>query len=162
MRRKVAIFIVFVLLVVPVGCASTGSTTGDDVMGGLELELFVRRDENAFSLYRVRPDGTLSFAGGYDAVNRDYTWSGQLTETEREQLLGLVRLHEWFDTPFVSSGRPPQWRYRINIRRPGGGRRFTVDGQHARIEPVRELLATAAARRNEQFMRSLPTPGLQE
>jgi hypothetical protein len=131
-------------------------------MGGLDLKLFVSRGENAFALYRVSPDAMLSFAGGYDAVNRHYTWTGQLTETEREELLALIRIHEWFTTPFVSTSRPPQWRYRIDLRRPGEGRRFTVEGRHPRIEPVRELLATAATRRNEEFMRSLPKPGLQE
>jgi hypothetical protein len=162
MRRLTAIVVLLVTLLAGAGCASTGSAAGDNAMGGYELELFVHRDENAFALYHVRPDGMLSFAGGYDAVNRDFSWSGQLTETEREQLLELIRGLEWFETPFVSSGTPPQWRYRIDIRRPREGRRFTVDGRHPRIEPVRELLATAAARRNEQFMRSLPEPGLQQ
>jgi hypothetical protein len=162
MIRMLRMLVATVALSGLAGCAATGPAMGDDVMVGLDLKLFVRRGENAFALYRVSPDGMLSFAGGYDAVNREYTWTGPLTATEREELRALIRVHEWFATPFVSTSRPPQWGYRIDIQRPGEGRRFAVEGQHPRIEPVRELLETAAARRNEEFMRSLPKPGLQE
>ncbi len=128
----------------------------------ISMEMFIENPGDSYAVYRVDEDGVLSFAGGVDAHDRKYTWSGPMTSEEIDRLHALLDEHRWFESGPKSSGTPPGRRYEIELSKPGVVRDFAVLGDGPSISPIFDLLETAARRRHEQFMQTLPKPGQQE
>ena len=164
-RRLTVAVLSFALLPLVVGCSSSPRAEGKDVTGGLALRLFVKLDEDSYAAYRLDADGTLSFAGGQDALDREYSWSGPMTEEEIASLLALIETHGWLEADPESTYVPPQRSFEIRLARSGGkkrARRFEVIGSGPGVGEVYDLLETAARRRHEEFLRTLPQPGFPE
>jgi hypothetical protein len=141
------------------GCAST--PRGADVTGGLVVQMHVESAGRAYELYRVETDGTLRFAGGYDARNEKYTWSGPLTGDEIARLRAIVAEHRWLEDDPASVAEPPDRLYRIRVRRGSDRASFMVTGDSPAVKPAYDLLRTAGERRLDEFMETLPEPGHQ-
>jgi len=150
------------LAALPAGCATTTAADGEDVTGGLKVEMYVAREGESYARYRVETDGVLRFAGGREAQDRKFTWSGPMTGQEIADLRALIAEHGWFDSDPPSTGQPPRLTYQVRLRQAGRRRSFTVSGDSPALTAVRNLLATAARRRNEEFLRRLPAPAEQK
>jgi hypothetical protein len=163
-RHPVAVGLLFAgaVLWLIAGCATTNHDAGPDVTGGLRLEMFIDSGDGSYTRYLVKPDGQISFGGGWDARNRDYTWSGPLTDDEIHRLLALIAEYAWFDRDWPRIGRGEGRTTDITVRQGGRRRSFRVAGEDPAVMPIEELLATAAARRHEEFLRTLPKPGLRD
>ncbi len=131
---------------------------------GLELEMLVTAGDDVASLYLVRPDGTISWGGGYDARHGRTSWTGPLTGEEIDQLHRLLDELEWFtrapasaaDDDGAPRGEPA---YRIKLRWRNGKRDYTVRGPSPDVAPIEELLQRAARRRLDVFLQTLPKAG---
>jgi hypothetical protein len=142
------------------GCASgPSSADGPDITGGLSLRMMIARPGDSFALYEVRTDGTLLYGGGRDALNDHFTWTGPLTAEEIAELNRLVDEHGWFERDIASESDAEGIKTMITVRRAGAKRAFTVRGVSPRVEPVEALMRSAAQRRHDEFIRTLPQPG---
>ncbi len=140
------------------GCAAGGSP--DSPTGGIALEMIVRGEANLAALYRVDRDGSISFGGGVDARNDRVTWTGSMTAAEIDELRRLLEEYGWFERVPVSTGEPPQRRYRIWLRWPGGRKRYKVRGSSPDITPIHDHLERVARRRlgGDPVIQALPRP----
>lgn len=143
----------------PAGCAATGAAKGEDITGGLTLEVYVEAGGGSFARYRVEPDGTLRFGGGQDAIDRRFTWSGPMTGEEIARLSALIDEHRWLEADPPSTGEPAGRKTQVKLRKGPKRRSFAVIGESEVVAPVLQLLETAALRRHEEFLRRLPQPG---
>lgn len=147
-----------VTLVFSAGCAFDSVDTGTRT-GGHRLELEVRRDgAQSIAIYRMNRDGTISYAGGKDALIGSTTWTGELTDKQIDTLVSLLHELQWYTRPFESTGEPPELEQSGFVRGPDGFRKFHVVGEHPRITPMREALEQAAARRLDPVLDQLPRP----
>ncbi len=146
------------------GCATTNGVPiagKDDPMGGVRLELYAKLGMNADALYRVRPDGTISFGGGTRARNGNYSWTGQLTLAECDELLQTLRTYGWFDREPQSSGQPEDHVYQGSISWPSGKNRWEVIGNSPDIQPVYDWLDHVSRRRFDEYLDLMTRPGKQ-
>ena len=143
------------------GCSSLLKAEGPDVTGGVTLELFAQRGEDSFALYAMTADGMLHFAGGLDAYERKFSWSGQMTEEEIERMGSFLDEQDWWHVDPASTRAPQEHVYRVKVRKPGFRRSFEVTGDGAGITPLYELLETAARRRHAEYLEMMPEPGPQ-
>ena len=157
-----AVLIAVLAGALPAGCASTGGSKGQDITGGLTLEVYVEAGGGSYARYRVEPDGTLSFGGGQDAIDRRFTWSGPMTAEEIDRLTALIDEHRWLEADPSSTGEPADRKIDIKLRKGPNRRSFAVIGESEAVAPVLELLEAAARRRHEEFLRRLPQPGEQK
>jgi hypothetical protein len=145
-------------LAVP-GCATGLGADGPGRTGGRTVEMMVQRPERSFARYRVERDGRLRFAGGTDALDRKFTWSGPLTGDEIDALFARLDELGWWRADPVSSGKPPDVRARIELTGPGGRRSFDVIGADPGAASVETILAAAARRRLDGVLDGLPRAG---
>jgi hypothetical protein len=149
--------LIVALAVLLAGCSAPdpGSVTR-----GLSLEVWDRGLENRAVLYRVETDGTISFGGGRDAINQRISWTGPLTADEVDQLWVLLEDHGWLsgEVRAASTGEPRRRQCRIQLRWPGGRKRFRFRGENPDVEPVEALLAEASRRRLQGDLETLPRP----
>ncbi len=126
---------------------------------GFYLELWILGQDRYATLYRVNGARRLGFGGGPDAFNRRINWAGTLTDEQYAELQDLLERHGWFAGTVSSPGEPAERITRVQLRWPGGSRRFKVIGDSADIEPVRELLDGAARQRLRRDLDRLPEAG---
>ena len=163
MRRQTIRLLTCLAMIAATGCGAPRS--GDDLTG-VDLELFVRADQDSFARYRVEPDGTLSYGGGIDAALGKFTWTGSLTESELEQFKVLLQQNRQYRNRPEAPDRPMdtvEYTIRLNITRdagrPSSGTRvYTVTGTCETLEPLHQLLQSAAMRRNADILNRLPQP----
>lgn len=150
-------------LLVPLSIAGGCAAGAAGVTRGVTIDVLVEGEGRSLARYRVERDGTLRFGGGMDAVNGRFSWSGPMRADEIDRLLSLVDEHRWFevDPPSVPSppGEAAGPTYTIRLTGPRGRRRFTVIGESPAVGPARDLLETAARRRHEPFLLTLPRAG---
>lgn len=133
---------------------------GKDVTGGVLLELEVHRPGGSLARYRVEPSGLLSFAGGNDAVAGRYSWSGPLADEEAARLRELLDRHGWRAGARPVEGTPPDdERYEVRLRQAAGRRQLALPLADPGAVAIHDLLESAARRRHEEFLRSLPRAG---
>jgi hypothetical protein len=150
-------------LSIATGCSTTSRrAAGPDVMGGLEFQVQETRPGRSYALYRVQRDGTIEFGGGLDARNGKCTWSGSLTEDERERLLSLLDQYGWPTIGPSSTGLPEGVEYEIQMQWPGQRRTYHVAGETDAVTEIVRVLQAASSRRNQEFLQSLPKAGRQE
>ncbi len=146
------------------GCTTTNSVpvaSLADPMGGVNLELFARLGSNAAALYRVKPDGRISFGGGMKATSGAYSWHGQLSPAECDELLQILQTAGWYDRNPQSSGLPEDHEYRGFISWPSGRKRWEVNGESPDIRPVYDWLDHVSRRRFDEYLDLMPRPGKQ-
>ena len=154
--------LLLVLIAAAAGCKGSAPTTGvPDVMmaDGFYLELSVRNEENYAVFYKVNGAQRLGFGGGRDAMNRQLSWIGALTNEEFERLFELLERNGWFAGTVESTGEPRKNVARATLVWKGGRKRFKRTGRSAQIEPVEKLLADAARRRLDRDLEALPAAG---
>ncbi len=122
----------------------------------------VRNGDDSIAIYNVDTDGVLEFAGGKSAILGRTDWAGDLTDAELDELHRLVLDElDWFGRDFTSTDEPSDLKYTIRVRGKPGHRKIVITGRNNRIEPVQQLLATAAGRRNKAVLDSLPQPSVE-
>lgn len=162
MRRRAAT----TLLVLILGGCATGSAPDLErptvtIADGFFLELWVQGEGNYAVLYRVNGARRLGYGGGLDAINRQLSWTGELTPEELDRLDELLEEHGWYEGKVESTGKPPKHVSRINLRSPRGHRRFKVKGRSSDVTPIEKLLEEASMRRLKRDLDVLPEAGEQ-
>ena len=139
-------------------CASGGSARAPSATGGLAMTMFVRDATKSEVYYEVDEHGTLGYGGGLSARMGTAKWTGPLTPEEIQQLRDLLAQQDWFKAKPQSTLQPPEHLYRVSIAAPENSVRITVKGENEKVEPIREQLATAALRRQNEDLKQLPLP----
>ena len=152
MRPPIALLLLAALLTA--GCAAARGP----VSNGVSLEMEFRRGDDSIALFRVRPDDTIAYGGGRDAIQGRTTWSGPLTAEEAAELRTLLDDRGWFSPVPALTDAAADVAYRVSLAGPGGTARFSLDGESEAVVPVRGLLETAAARRLDPVLVRLPRP----
>ncbi len=137
------------------GCGPDKS--GPDITGGVEISLH-RREGNALAYYDLEPDGTLSYAGGREALAGNTTWTGTLTREQADSVLGLVRKAGLFDRPPESGPKgEPIWI--VKLKWPQGKQSFKAYGLQPSLVPIFERFDELAKARFVDQLDALPRPG---
>lgn len=147
------------LMVLLCGCASNPAARErlPDRTDGLDLRLYIEMNEHTAVLYRVRPEGTLSFGGGRDAFFGHMSWTGDMTDEEIAQLHALLDEHAWFVREPRSNGEPQDYRIEINATGSQRARaRYRIQGKSAAVEPIADFLSQIALRRLQPELDRLP------
>ncbi len=161
-RATLAVIAASVVCAIVAGCVgkSPGLDRPEVVFAeGFYLELWILGQDRYATLYRVNGARRLGFGGGPDAFNRRISWAGTLTDEQYAELQDLLERHGWFAGTVSSPGKLAERITRVQLRWPGGSRRFKVIGDSEDIEPVRELLDGAARQRLQRDLDRLPEAG---
>ncbi len=150
------------------GCATSQSAdSAHDRMGGVTLDVRVHRGPNSEALYRVSRDGTLAYAGGQAAREREFTWSGRMSDENILSLRTALDAHGWM------TGTPPPTqspsddeqsdalipiRINVDLRGPHARHKFTIHGSNASTQQIIAILEDASLARHAEFLDSLPKP----
>ncbi len=126
---------------------------------GFHLEMWTLGPDRYATLYRVNGARRLGFGGGVDALNRRISWVGTLTDEQYAELQGLLERHGWFAGTVSTRGEPAERVTRVQLRWPGGSRRFKLEGDGADVQPVRDLLDGVAKQRLSRDLDRLPEAG---
>ena len=143
------------------GCGGTSDNDGEDITGGISLELGVRKDENSFSLYSLQKDGTLTFAGGNDARSRHPSWTGAITAEQANEVTALVREAGWLDREPAKGNSKDSIKWEVKLQGPKGKRSFTAYGDRPEFRAVADELDELARARFEEYLKTMPKPGPQ-
>jgi hypothetical protein len=159
--RWLAVVAVVAALLVACGCGGQRSTelTGESE---LLLEMSVRDETNSERLYKIDRAGWISFGGGFQARMGTTTWTGSLSDVERQEIADVINQQGWFTSPIVSTNEPKDRVYRVDIDAPPGHRRFKVVGHNERMDAVEQVLGRICLRRLDGELERLPEPGLQQ
>jgi len=154
--------LVLALVAGPIACtpAPVGAG-GPDRTDGMAVRMLVERSAGSAAYYVLRTDGTLGWGGGTDALERRVTWTGELTDEELEAVRRVLNTTDWFDRPPVGDGEPPDLRQDVAVWAAGAHVRSRIEGDDERVAALREILESAAFRRNEEFLRRLPEPSVE-
>lgn len=165
MMRPVEHLILFFVLALLTGCASSpaGAPSPEqrpDRTAAMVDLYIVDADERTYVRYHVEPDGDLRFAGGVDAIEARYSWTGPLTDEEIVRLEAIVA-----DLPTkpirLARGERPARMAKVEAVDGDDRRKFEVPADDARIAGLHTLLETASRRRYAKLLDSLPKPGPQ-
>jgi hypothetical protein len=143
-------------------CASGPSSisgSGPSPTGGVSLDLLVRHGEASHSRYRVNRDGTLGWAGGFDAVNGNIMWSGPMTSEEIAEFRTMLDANGWEDRSPASTQDGGDPEYQIIIAGPRGREKHKVHGAPDDVVAMEALLQRIARRRHDAYLESFPKPG---
>ena len=154
--------VIMVIMALAAGCAGQSPTINERGVvfaDDFYLELWIKGEANYATLYRVNGEHRLGYGGGADAFNRRISWVGTLTDEQYAQLQVLLEQHGWFAGSVSSPGEPAERVTRVQLRWPGGSRRFKIKGESADVEPVRQLLDDAARQRFQRDLERLPEAG---
>ncbi len=161
-RATVAVVAVAVVASMIAGCAGNPPSFDRSHVvfaDGFYLELLTLGPDRYATLYRVNGARRLGFGGGADALNRRISWVGAITDEHYAELQGLLERHGWFAGTVSTQGESAQRITRVQVRWPGGSRRFKLKGDSADIEPVRDLLDGVARQRLLRDLDRLPEAG---
>ncbi len=137
------------------GCAVRIAT--ESPTGGVSLRMTVVSEPNRTALYRIEVDGSLSFGGGLDAVQRKTSWTGQMTEAEIDELLALLERDGWFRGEPADGDGPNGRVYEVAVCGPEGRQRYTLRGESTAAGELDDLLGRIARRRFDSFLERFPT-----
>lgn len=145
------------------GCA-TGPVSPPQVSGsptgGVAIDLWVATvAERQYEYFRVRADGSLEYAGGLPAFNREVQWRGALTADEAAAVRSAIDRARWMTLPEPGRGGTGDRRAEIVIRVPSGERAFEIVGPDEAVDGLVRTLSGAASRRFDAFMQRLPDAG---
>jgi hypothetical protein len=154
------------LIVLSLAACGSGIKAGseDSFTRGLALRMLVTDRESSHALYELSPDGSITFAGGFNALNGRPSWEGLATPEEVDELHTLLAAHGWFDHDPVPDPPDPDNLadtriHRVNLAWPTGGRAFEAHGGGTHIDPIRQHLERIAAKRFDPVLQQLPEPG---
>ena len=157
---RFAMLLPAVLLVLS-GCADLPMLEpAPDRTGGVHVRILLQKPEGVAELLLVDRQGRLYWGGGFEALNGDTSWWGDMTDEEIATLLEMLEARSFWSPKPTSSGEPEGKRYSVSLRRQGTrGIRFQVEGDTDAVTPVQEFLAQISLRRLEPFLDTLPQAG---
>ena len=85
---RTSIFLLSLVSLMP-GCISTNKMISPSGIAAMELKLRSLTTDKRYTYFELTPDGTLSFGGGFNAINKD---ARPVIKLSREQLIGLQSL----------------------------------------------------------------------
>ena len=130
--------------------------------GGLRLQLWVARtDTRQYEFFRIAADGTLDFAGGMKAFDREIEWTGRLSAEDAARVRAIVDRAQWCSDkePGKQTAKTPVAE--IVVGNESETRAFTIRGPDESVLQITEILSKAANRRFDRFMERLPDAGTQ-
>lgn len=141
-------------------CGSVIQAGSDDSFTrGLALRMLVTDRESSHALYELSPDGSITFAGGLNALSGRPSWEGRATREEVDELHELLAANGWFDHDPMPDNPDDTRLHRVNLAWPSGGRAFETAGGGTHIDPIRAHLERVAAKRFDPVLQQLPEPG---
>ena len=161
LRTLIGLLVSAIMLSAFTGCTTTTGLAQPERPDAFALQAKVFRPGNRVTLYRVQPDGTISFGGGMNALHDETTWSGALTEDEMTQLRSVLEQHDWFRTPPPRGDGPEDDRAIVSLRRMRYQQKFTVYGDNDLVDRMLQVLERASRRRHDSYLKRLPEPGPQ-
>jgi len=82
------IFLLILVILMP-GCISTNKMKSPSGIAAMELKLQSLTTDKRYTYFELTPDGTLSFGGGFNAINKN---AQPVMKLSREQLIELQSL----------------------------------------------------------------------
>ena len=160
--RVAALMVVAMALFAQAGCSSTPTTKSPSDGFNLTLDFSAQDETGSDRLYRVEPDGAISFGGGFQALVGNTSWTGQLTKQQEQELLDVIQQQEWFASKIESTNEPKDRVYRVTVRTAQGHRRFKVVGANERVAAVEAVLERICRQRFDEDLKRLPTPSIEQ
>ena len=128
--------------------------------GGMGLSLWwFKYEASQYEYFVLHVDGTLDYAGGMKAFDRQIELTGKVTPDVAKQVRAIVDQAGWMtmEDPNRDTERSPLSE--LIVSNGSKERSFTIHGPNEPVIRIRELLAKAAAVRFEKEMQSLPEAG---
>jgi len=139
------------------GCG--GGAAGPRISPGLDV--FLQTEDGRRVRYEVLQDGTIHFAGGRDAADGDWSWTGQLDASQGALLKSAIAEGRWFDKP--PKGIPGDGtRWRVKAEEGGRTVRFDVEGEAPSVRTVWGLLDDAGKARLQDDLDRLPKADIEQ
>ncbi|MDP7030347.1 MAG: hypothetical protein QF733_09020 [Phycisphaerales bacterium] len=137
-----------------VGCggAAKGPAIAPDV------DMFRSTEDGRMARYDVSAAGQLRFAGGYDARDGIWSWTGSIDASQGAALSRVVREAGWVASPPATGPGTDTWE--IVVKTAEGRRRFEVTGDPPSVLQAWALLDRAGQARLQQDLDLLPTPDI--
>lgn len=145
------------------GCVSAPIVPPSDAAsptGGMGLALWWWKYEaSQYEYFVLHVDGTLDYAGGMKAFDRQIEWTGKVTPDVAKQVRAIVDQAGWMtmEDPNRDTERSPLAE--LVVSNGAKERSFTIRGPNEPVIRIRELLTKAAAARFDKEMQSLPEAG---
>lgn len=137
MMTRVAL--VALVLMMMVGCASTGGGPRGVAPKDFTLEMSMRGTGNRFTWFELGKDNVLGFAGGQSAKFRDALFEMTLTADQVDAAWELIR-DEGLLTARSTKGEMTDAEYRLKIRGGGGNSIRTIDDSVPGVVKLHDLL----------------------
>ena len=130
--------------------------------GGLRLQLWIARvDTRQYEFFRIAADGTLDFAGGMKAFDREIEWTGKLSAEDAARVRAIVDQAQWCTDKEPGKQTATAPVAEIVVGNESESRAFTIRGPNESVLQISEILSKAANRRFDRFMERLPDAGTQ-
>ena len=145
------------LLLVATGCQSTGRAGHANLpTHGIAMTMLVSDEKTAHTRYELKRDGSVSFAGGFDAMQKKPSWSDALTLDESQRLFDTLAQHGWLDGEPEVTGESGSLRVKVKFSSRDARYDFDTHGGGGAVDAVRELLAEITNRRHAEYLDRLP------
>ena len=90
MSRQFTLIRMALCMMVLVGCKTTPSATPPAGMDAIDLSLQSITTDKRYTYFELTPDGMLSFAGGYDAINKNARPIFTLTKDDLQKVHSII------------------------------------------------------------------------
>ncbi|MCH2141002.1 MAG: hypothetical protein MK100_08225 [Phycisphaerales bacterium] len=139
------------------GCASSSHSAHI----APHLDILLETEDGRSVRYDVSEDGTLRFAGGRDARNSDWSWTGHLDAAQGKRLQSLIQEGKWLETtPHGIAGDGTRWE--ISVREGGRRKNFRIDGEVPTVRAAWGILEDAGRARLQEDLDRLPRPDMDQ
>ncbi|MDP7071037.1 MAG: hypothetical protein QF561_06790 [Phycisphaerales bacterium] len=139
-------------------CGCGGSrTSGPAVSPGLDM--FRATADGRLVRYEATPEGTLRFAGGLNARDRDWSWEGRLDAEAGAKLQSIIDRAEWIvEPPKSTDADGDSWE--VSVRSHGASRSFSVHGDPKSVRDAWAVLEQQGRQRLDRDLELLPKPDI--
>lgn len=156
-----------VLLLISLAACGSSLKAGepDSPTDGVAIWMFITDEDRSHALYILEPDGTLAFAGGFNALREEPTWHGRLTGEELDRLRDLLRDNHWLQrAPRPGRGDEltgaDERMHTIRFASPRVSWTLEESLGGGEIAPVREYLSElTTTKRHRDVINQLPEAG---
>jgi len=149
---RAALLLVGVLLV---GCG--GATKAPPISP--DVDIFWSTEDGRMARYDVSPTGRLRFAGGFDARNDVWSWTGSIDAAQGAALARIVQHADWVASPPKTGPGHDTWV--VSVKTAAGRRSFEVHGDPPSVLEAWEILNRAGQARLQQDLDLLPTADIE-
>ncbi len=146
------------VLAVTIGLLACCGSAPKAALRAPAVNMFWTTDDGRMARYDVSSTGRLSFAGGYDARNEIWSWTGTLDDSQAAALSKVVRDAGWVTSPPKDGRGTDTWV--VSIKTSGGHRSFEVKGDPPSVLEAWEILNRAGQARLQPDLDLLPSPDI--